>query len=158
MVFGFLNRHYKHHDDLHRKKTFHVPNFLKFLNHLYLKNKWNVSKFGYAHTWQKGGGEGGWPPLSHRSPTLVPPLGLKNCPPPLELKKLDCTPPEHFEYPYPWTPPRRPRPKKIFCRSAANLSYIFGNPNIRSHGNYPKNIKNWKKKSYLGNYPPPFLI
>ena len=95
------------------------------------------------------------PPLSLRSPTLDPSLGLKNCPP-LRVKKVGLYPPKHFEYPYPWTPPRRPRPKKNFCRSAANLSYIFGKPNIRSHGNYPKNIKNWKKNHIWKITPLPF--
>ena len=79
---------------------------------------------------QRGGERGDDPPLAFVVLLWTPPLAWKIVPL-LRVKKVGLYPPEHFEYPYPWPPLIS---KKNFCRSTANMSYVFVNPNIWSHG------------------------
>ena len=67
---------------------------------------------------------------------------------------MDCTPPKHFEYPYPWTPPRRPRPKKKFLPLRGKSELYFWQTQYKEPWKLSKKHKKLKKKIISGKLPP----
>ena len=134
-----------------QKCTRHLAIFRKSLNEFALKARILDPPKPYV---AKGGGEGDDPPPLAIVVLLWSPLLAWKIVPPLRVKKVGLYPPKHFEYPYPWTPPRRPRPKKNFLPLRGKSELYFWQPQYKEPWKLSKKHKKLKKKFISGKLPP----